>query len=183
MDELSAVLEGVDFRAVVIGGVAYNFWREPRYTKDIDFAITADRDLIASVTQRLLDDGYVVTRRQGGDADTSGPDFLRLTKPGTPNVVEFQGAKTPYQDLVISRGYRGDRSQPFAMATPEDLIVLKLIANRSKDHSDVSQLALMDGLDWEYIAHWATVWQVTGRLEGLQLRTANERQRRKDLDT
>ena len=174
--DLGAIIGELRDRLVVIGGIAYNFWREPRYTKDIDFNVVADPDVIAEIRRRLTAAGYEVTREQAPDA-RSGPDFLRFVLPGTRRIVEFQTAKTEYQALTIERGVTLDAEQPFPVATPEDMIILKLLANRSKDHSDLVALAMMDGLDWEYITHWAGIWDLTDALATLHTRVADERAR------
>jgi hypothetical protein len=178
--ELGEIFEGVDLPCIIIGGVAYNFWREPRFTKDIDFSIPANPGLIEVLTQRLIDAGYELTREQGANL-ASGHDFLRFEQPGTDKMVEFQTAKTPYQDLTIERGVKLDDSQPFAVATPEDLIILKLIANRSKDHTDVVELGKIEDLDWNYIRYWAQIWDVSGGLEGLRRNLQLEEERLADL--
>ncbi len=54
------------------------------------------------------------------------------------------------------------------VATPEDLIVLKLIANRSRDRLDVEELARHRRIDWPYVEEWATTWGVADRLQALR---------------
>lgn len=73
------------------------------------------------------------------------------------------------------------RHQPFPVATPEDLVALKLIANRSHDLLDALHLALRGGLDWPYIERWCDTWQITDRLAHLREQLAAEEQRIRDL--
>ncbi len=47
-----------------------------------------------------------------------------------------------------------------AVATPEDLIVMKLIANRAKDRADLDGRVRLEGLDWTYVERWAAEWEV-----------------------
>lgn len=178
--ELGEIIGDLGDRLVVIGGVAYNFWREPRYTSDIDFNVVADPAVVGEIRRRLISRGYEVTREQGAEA-RSGPDFLRFVLPGTRRIVEFQTAKTEYQDLTIERGVMLDADQPFPVATPEDMIVLKLLANRSKDHHDLVNLGMMDGLDWAYVEHWAKAWDLSARLANLRRAVEAERQRVRKL--
>lgn len=35
VDELSEILREFSEQCAIIGGMAHNFWREPRYTKDV----------------------------------------------------------------------------------------------------------------------------------------------------
>ena len=50
------------------------------------------------------------------------------------------------------------------VATVEDLIVLKLIADRTKDQADLEGLLALGALDWAYVERWATTWGVLDRL-------------------
>lgn len=179
---LSALLGDVADELVLIGGVAVNFWRQPRYTHDVDFNARADPALMALISERLGDAGYRVTRSQASDAP-SGPDFLQFknTESAAPLIVEFQTAKTDFQELTIARGKRLSADQPFAVATPEDLIVLKLIANRPQDISDCIGLAGLPDLDWDYIDHWCGIWQVEERADGLRVAIDDERRRVEEL--
>lgn len=178
--ELSEIFGDLRDQLAVIGGVAYNFWREPRYTNDIDFNVVADAHVIGEIRQRLIAHGYEAVREQAPNAP-SGPDFMRFILPGTRKIVEFQGAKTPYQELTIKRAVMADADQPFPVATAEDVIVLKLIANRPKDHRDLISLGMIDGLDWAYIEQWAEVWGVQRLVPELRGVVAQEHQRVKDL--
>lgn len=92
--ELSEIFGDLRDQLAVIGGVAYNFWREPRYTNDIDFNVVADAHVIGEIRQRLIAHGYEAVLEQAPNAP-SGPDFLRFILPGTRKIVEFHGAKTP----------------------------------------------------------------------------------------
>jgi hypothetical protein len=75
-------------------------------------------------------------------------------------------AKTEFQREALRRA-AGSGTNP-RVATPEDLIVMKLIANRAKDQIDLLGLAQLDKLDWDYIEHWAREWDVTDRLRVLR---------------
>lgn len=180
LQELAQVIGDLASHCVIIGGVAVNFWAEPRFTKDIDFTIAASATELDEVTRRFLRAGWVVTRAQVDDPN-DGFDFRRFVVPGTRKLVEFQAARTPYQQLVVQRGRRLEETQAFGVATPEDIIVLKLIANRSQDLADVVEIGKRPELDWGYIAHWAAEWGVSDRLEWLKQALENERQRLRDL--
>lgn len=182
IEELRQIFGEHRASCVLIGGAAVNFWREPRFTADLDFIVAAEPAVISEVVERLRAAGFEVAREQACDLP-SGPDFLQVVKPGTNRRVEFQAAKTPFQEQVIERGVSDGRAAPFTIASPEDLIILKLIANRSKDHADLIELGQIEGLDWSYVEPWAEVWQVTGRLAELRAALAAEEQRRRDLFT
>lgn len=163
----ASLLEAAGLPAVLIGGQARNFWTEPRATRDYDFTIPNQASRLMVLLALLKREGYVSKREQGMN-QPSGPDFLRLEHPETGDAIDFQVSKTPFQDSVVLRGQKLDPGQFLAVATPEDLIVFKLIANRHKDQVDVHDLAQLADLDWAYIEYWAEVWELGPRLQKLR---------------
>jgi hypothetical protein len=163
---LADVMGAAGLRCALIGGHAVNAWAEPRYTKDFDLVVMADAPAVSAVMSRLVEEGFSVTRLQEPNAG-SGPDFIRLERGDRPDIVEFQAAKTDYQELIIERAIQLTGAR-LPVATPEDLLVLKLIANRVKDQDDMFRLSQQDGIDWQYVEHWAAIWDVSNSLENLR---------------
>ncbi len=158
---IAATFAAAGLPYALIGGHAVNAWLEPRFTADIDVTVAADPASLARARAALEAAGYRVTHEHGADLP-SGPDFVRLGRaPGDP-PIELQAAKTSLQDDVIARARRGARG--VATATPEDLILLKLIAHRPKDLADLAGLVALSGLDWGYIEERAAAWDVLDRL-------------------
>lgn len=180
LEWFATLLAETSLRAALIGGQARNFWAEPRATVDYDFTVAADAEAVAQVIARLQQIGYEIAREQGAKLP-SGPDFVQLVHPVTKDRVEFQTAKTEYQDLVLRRALPSGDKQLLSVATPEDLIVMKLLASRRKDQIDLVDLGSLPDLDWPYIERWAHEWQVTDRLAELRERLAAEEQRIRDL--
>jgi hypothetical protein len=170
---IAEAFEEAGLEAALIGAMAVNVWCSPRVSADFDFTVRADRSAIEAALRALAERGYNQVRNQGPDLP-SGPDFARLAHRETGDPVDIQTAKTQYQDLVIDRARRVSDDQPFPAATPEDLIVLKLLANRQKDWRDMVELANLPGIDWPYIEKWAATWQVEGRLAELRGRLARD---------
>ena len=81
-------------------------------------------------------------------------------------TLEVQTAKTDFQREVVRRAAVSDDG--VRVASPEDLIVLKLIANRPKDQVDLLALAALGDLDWAYVERWADAWGVREVLERLR---------------
>jgi DNA-binding transcriptional regulator/RsmH inhibitor MraZ len=172
VEELSTVLADFADQCAIIGGMAHNFWREPRYTKDVDFTLVADPAVFARVRASLERCGYDLTRIQNED-EPSGPGFARFVQGH--KIVEFLTAKTEFQELLITRAVRLTPDQVLRVATPEDIIVLKLIANRSHDQVDAINLGKIEGLDWDYIERWAVEWSVSERVDALRAGIAHDR--------
>jgi hypothetical protein len=165
LTSLAETLERAGVPYAVIGGHAVNVWLEPRATGDVDVTIEAGTANHARLTQVLVDAGYRLTRAHGVDLP-SGPDFVRFISADEVVVLELQAAKTPLQNDLIRRARRAENG--LRIATPEDLLVLKLIANRPKDQIDILGLVKIPTLDWGYIERAATEWELTDRLRAFQ---------------
>lgn len=162
---LAAILERAGVVYAVIGGHGVNAWLEPRATGDVDLTLEAGAGAQARVAHALVEAGFRSTRVHGADLP-SGPDFVRFESADGVLVVEIQAAKTPLQRELIRRAQRAENG--LCIATPEDLIVLKLIANRPKDRIDLLGLAALPALDWGYVEHAAAEWGVLERLRTLR---------------
>ncbi|MFP6665210.1 MAG: DUF6036 family nucleotidyltransferase [Deltaproteobacteria bacterium] len=116
----------------------------------------------------LLEAGFTSGKRFG-DNLPSGPDFLRFDHAERAILLEIQTAKTDFQRTLVQRAV-AVRGGEVRVATAEDLIVLKLIANRPQDQIDLLGLVEIEDLDWEYIERAATEWDVLATLRELRAR-------------
>ena len=166
-DALSYISELFDRAGVeyaVIGAHAVNAWLEPRATADLDITVCANPDEHRALRKSLEEAGYTVSRTDG-TALPSGPDFVRFHAEDRALTIEVQTAKTELQRSLVKRAVRTKSS--LRIATPEDLIVLKLIAYRAKDRIDLLGLVRLEDLDWTYIREWVAIWQLEGKLDEL----------------
>jgi len=167
-DPISALAEllaaaGVDY--ALIGGHAVNIWVEPRFTADVALTTEAGVAKMDRLTEVLGEAGF---RRDAieGESQASGPDFARFVSSDGSQVLELQAAKTELQESLLARARVTEDG--LRIATPEDLIVLKLIANRPKDRVDLLSLCGLADLDWGYAERWASRWDVRGLLEEIR---------------
>jgi hypothetical protein len=149
----------------VIGGHGVNAWLEPRATGDVDVTMEAGLAAHARIEEALLAAGFRATRMHGVDL-ASGPDFVRYESDDGIVRLEIQAAKTALQAELLRRARRAENG--LRVATPEDLLVLKLIANPPKDRIDVLGLAALPSLDWGYVERAAADWGVVDRLRSLR---------------
>lgn len=155
VEDVAGILSGASAAYTLIGGHAVNVVLEPRFTADIDVTIAAEPAALARARAALLAAGFRVEREHGA-AQPSGPDFVRFVDDeGT--ILELQTAKTALQRSAIARAHDHGGVR---VATPEDLIVFKAIANRPKDQIDLLGLARLPGLDWSYVDVQARDWGV-----------------------
>jgi len=149
----------------VIGAHGVNAWLEPRFTADIDVTVRVDPPALLRLRRAFAEAGYEPTVEHGGQLP-SGPDFVRFASADRLTIVEIQAAKTALQHEVVRRARAS--SEGIRVATPEDLIVLKLIADRPKDRQDLLGLVALPDLDWEHVERWAAEWDVAEPLAALR---------------
>jgi hypothetical protein len=157
IDRVAALFEQAGVAYAVIGAHAVNAWIEPRLTADIDVTALLEADALARLEAAFAAAGMHVTHAEGRGLP-SGPDFVRFGSVEGTVVVEIQAAKTELQRTLIERAILSENG--VRVATPEDLIVLKLIANRAKDQIDLLGLVALPSLDWAYVEHRAAEWEV-----------------------
>jgi hypothetical protein len=151
--ELRRLLRDAGVQTVLIGAHAANRYRlEVRHTLDVDF--------LAST----LDGAADVLRAAGCDVRVVSDDgipYMIAARHGT-TVVDLLLAETEYQRLAMRRAVKG-------VLTPEDVIVHKLIAGRSRDLDDITSI-LASGieLDVAYIVEHADAWGVQERWQQIQ---------------
>jgi hypothetical protein len=76
-------------------------------------------------------------------------------------------AESPFQEQLLAR-CRPEMvdDQTVSLVSPEDLILLKLIAHRPRDIGDIGDVLFTQGtLDLSYMRNWATKLGVLDRLE------------------
>ena len=161
IQRVAALFDQAKVRYAFIGAHAVNVWLEPRITADIDVTAEAAAEDLECLRGVLGNAGFAVAQEHGG-ANPSGPDFIRFAS-ADGVVLEVQIAKTQFQREVIRRAVRVPPA--ILVATAEDLIVMKLIANRPKDRADLAGLVAIPHIDWGYVTRWAHEWGVADRLE------------------
>ncbi|NBV85148.1 MAG: hypothetical protein EBS01_02520 [Verrucomicrobia bacterium] len=143
------------WRFCFIGGLAVQYWGEPRFTRDVDLTLLT---------------GF------GGEEAYIDP-FLKAFAPRIENCREFAlqnrvlllessegigidialGA-LPFEEYAVNRAQLVEM-EPGAilrLCSVEDLVVMKAFADRLQDQLDVQRIFERQGvrnLDWEYILH------------------------------
>lgn len=162
---LARVFEAAGIPYVMIGGHAVNVWLEPRFTADLDVTMQAGPVEIERLAEALAREGYDRQHVHGAD-QPSGPDFVRFVSANREVTLEVQAAKTVFQRDAIQRAIV--LADGVRVATAEDLLVMKLIADRPKDQPDLLGLAAYPGIDWGYVERWAAEWGIADRLRRLR---------------
>lgn len=148
-------------RYCLIGGMAAGYWGEPRFTRDMDFTVVSQSGDLKPLVQKFRQNGFKV--------ETKGPSQMQVVAKGQ---LHFQAdlvlAETDYQDWVVQRAVSVamfDINVPICSA--EDLIILKLIANRRQDLLDIENVLKnhRKDLDKKYIKKWFQIWELEERFQ------------------
>lgn len=154
----------------LIGGLAVRAHSIPRPTWDLDLIAAIDQSLLPIVLAALARSGY----------DASDPNLDgRLNELEKPPLIQFAAvlpkgsidvdiflAVHPFQrELLQRRQLAVTTAGELWVATPEDLILLKLLSNRNRDLADVADILFMQrDLNEMHMRLWAERFGILDRL-------------------
>jgi hypothetical protein len=139
--ELLEAFNACDVRYLIVGGVAFIYHAEPRYTKDLDVWVKADEQNARRVYEALVKYGAPVADMSEDDFAREGYFFTMGIAPVRVDILmsvdglDFEDAWTRRVEDEV------DHVQ-VAVLSKEDLIRAKLIAGRPQDLIDVQTLSL-----------------------------------------
>jgi hypothetical protein len=171
LQDLSGIMERLGLTYAVIGGIAVRAYGIPRPTYDVDFMLAIPRDRLAEFYNSVEECGYTVPENhQAGWVDTVAEMPLvkvRCYMQGRSVDVDIFLSETPYQQEILKRRQLIETPDGNVwLASPEDVVLLKLVAHRNRDISDVSDMLFAQGeLDRDYLRHWADWLGVSDRLD------------------
>jgi hypothetical protein len=145
--------ENLNLQYAVIGGIALQFWGEPRFTHDLDITVQDQLDLAELV--KLTTDAF-------GSRVSDPYVFAKDTRMLLFNVedvdVNLALALRGYEDSLFERvvSYEIEPGQQSHICSAEDLIIHKALAGRPQDLADIESVVLrqVDRLDVRYIRSW-----------------------------
>lgn len=140
------------WRFCIIGGLAVLRWGEPRATRDVDVALLTglgdEQDYIDKLTSRFAE------REPGAARFALEARVLLLdAENGVPLDVTF--AWLPYEEKLMERAsdFEFAPGQMLHTASLEDLVVLKALAPRPQDETDLEGIIARSDpeIDWNYV--------------------------------
>ena len=140
---------------MIIGGQAVILYGEPRLTKDIDITLDLGVDGLPGIL-RLLKNIPLEPIPEDVSSFVERTMVLPTVDPNTGIRVDFIFSFTPYEKEAISRIRQVSIDTiNIHFASPEDVIILKLFAQRSRDLEDARIILLkMPDIDNNYIEKW-----------------------------
>lgn len=161
-----ACLESLNTSYLAYGGVAVAVWADPRETQDVDAVVAVadeDRDRWLSALQSA---GFLAPPEEIRTFAIDG--WLRLAHEGRHADVTL--GRTPFDRSALERRRRVTLFDlPIWVASPEDLILYKIVAYRYKDLADAEAIVLRQGakLDLDYMRKWAS--EIAGRTQKFEV--------------
>lgn len=170
-----AALEAADsgpFPYMIYGGLAASLWGEPRYTEDVDLVLfVPERDALKFLRAAArygfaVDEGLALQQIQ-----ISGWARLPFGEPRSPWHLDLTLGDSPFDRSALTRRRSVTLFGRKAwVASPEDLIIYKLVSARDRDLLDIRQIARRQRrLDANYLRRWAAWWEREG-ISGLRRR-------------
>lgn len=148
------------------GALAVAAWGDPRNTRDVDGVIVAAADCADRLLAQAATSGFFFDRERA-ERDLATSKFTRLYL-GASHLDVFLGA-TPFdREACRRRKLVRILGRDVYVASPEDLVVYKIIAGRPRDISDVESVLVRQkgALSVEYMERWiATIAQDLRRPE------------------
>lgn len=166
IQEISEFLENAQFAYCIIGGGSLGFFSLGRFTKDLDFKVKLSEVQWLSLKHKLENTEWITDLRVQFASEPTIPDLIQFKWKNYP--IDFLIANIDYQDEIIRRSQKHLLNEiQVPVVTPEDLIILKLIANRSQDRVDIELLLkkFKNQLDMNHINHWCKIWEVDNLLQ------------------
>lgn len=155
LEKLFAILKAFNISYVLIGGYAAAVWGSVRATKDVDFLADVPYLMIDKVVEALEKQGFSVEYRSGdiGDPVRGVIELEFQIEEDKESVELIQGIKNMPGDIFSRSEKIGMLGIEIPVASPEDLIVLKLLAGGPVDKQDARTIykIMRDKLDMQYL--------------------------------
>ena len=175
MSDLSRALKDFTDRMgtpyAVMGGISVRVYGIPRPTYDVDFTAAIPRERLAEFYGEIRSLGYTLPQQyESGSVDeVAGMPLVKVRL-----YLEHRGvdvdvflAESEFQKQLLKRRRREELDGlSINFVSPEDLILLKLLASRPRDIADIGDVLFTQGqLDEPYMLHWAEQLGIKEALE------------------
>lgn len=161
LEDVVAVLDRSGVSYALIGGLATGYRARPRYTKDIDLLLEVPQVVLPRLLDSLRECGFEFDARSVIDEFTRH-HMAVLWREGV--RLDWLKPVLPVYRHVLERARpEPGPSAPIRVATAEGLILLKLLAFRLQDQTDIEALVAANRgtLDIEWIKReWQAIFQV-----------------------
>lgn len=156
LESLQRLLSRFNEQGVIIGGAAVSVLGKARYTEDVDAMFLLSVKDIPRLLEAASAEG--IEPRIENAAEFARKSRVLLLKHVLSNTnIDLSLGVLPFEQEMVERSvvYQVDEALQLRLPTPEDLIILKVIAHRPKDMEDIRILAdKYQNLDVARIEKW-----------------------------
>lgn len=178
INQISSVLELLEIKYIITGGIAVSVWGRPRHTADVD--IVVEIDSVKSVKELVVELKKVLPETYA-DQDLAIDAYNRKSEF---NVIESEyGLKA---DFFVSSGDEFKKSEMargrikqiddkmVRFISPEDLIISKLLWFREGQSTRqlediISVMVVQKDLDKKYLSDWIKKLKLQAEQQSLQI--------------
>jgi hypothetical protein len=153
--EIHQLLKKLGVAYAVIGGMAVQFWGEPRLTQDVDVTVAVPVEDTEYIVHEVL---KIFKPRIDNALDFAIQNRVLLVRAGNDCPMDISLGLPGYEDEVMRRSvkYQVAPRKSINICSAEDLIIHKAIASRPQDIRDIESIVYRqrDILDESYIRQW-----------------------------
>lgn len=167
------LFEQLNIPYALMGGFAVRTHAIPRPTYDVDFTIALSRARLPELYTAAKSRGYEIPEAQetGWIESVKGLSLVKFKwytteVQGSFDIDVFLAENAFHKQMLVRRQRHAYGCWEAWFVSPEDLILLKLFADRMKDKVDVIDILFTQGqLDLDYMRKWAKWLNISERLE------------------
>ncbi|MGQ9627691.1 MAG: nucleotidyl transferase AbiEii/AbiGii toxin family protein [Anaerolineae bacterium] len=153
--EVHLFLTGRGIPYMVIGGLAVQYWGEPRFTRDVDITVAVPFEESEDFIRQVLEN---FTPRVADATDFARRTRMILIKATNGCEVDISLSVPGYEERALERAieYELAEGKKIRLCSAEDLIIHKAVAGRPRDLQDIEGIVYRQGdrLDVDYIHSW-----------------------------
>ena len=158
-------IQAGDFDYLLYGGLAAALWGEPRYTEDVDFVLFLPERHAYKFLREAARHGFAVEEDLAiQQIQVSGWSLLPFGARKSPWHLDLTLGDSPFDKSALARKKEVELfDRKVSIASPEDLLIYKLVAWRDRDVMDVHAIVKRQkSLDLAYLKKWIAWWEKNG---------------------
>ncbi len=157
--ELHQFLTDRGISYAVIGGLAVQYWGEPRVTRDVDATVLVPQEIQKTLVYELLEK---FPARIENPIDFAIKNRVLLVRSSSGWNMDISFGLPGYEEEVMRRAVDCNigSGRTIKFCSAEDLIIHKAVAGRPQDEFDISGIIYRQGqkLDDVYILKWLNIF-------------------------
>ena len=171
LDGLVALLNRLSVDYVIMGGLVVRAYSIPRATEDIDLTLSLPQQRFGEFYEALDQHGYEVPEpyKSGWLDELKGMHLVKIKRYIANHAIDIDlfFVESRFQEEVMKRRRLADvEGRKLWIASPEDLVILKIVSGRPRDWIDVADVFFTQGdLDEKYMRRWAKELSIEKDLE------------------